>query len=143
VALRPASPCESGLIENTDVCDTPEAREVIAVCEAYRKALEARDGKRLLALASKDYLEDGGTADESDDVRHEDLADYLSLQLGGVESIRYEIRYRQVRFADRVRVDFVYAASYRFRTEWKRRTDEGTLVLQREEDGVLRIVKGM
>ena len=57
--------CASSRIPNTDVPDTSENRDVVAFCERYRRAVESRDARALLAMASPRYFEDGGTPDGS------------------------------------------------------------------------------
>ena len=46
------------MIPGTKVPDTKPNREIIAVCEKYRHALEDRDAETLLSMASKSYFED-------------------------------------------------------------------------------------
>jgi hypothetical protein len=140
--LPPGDFCSGERIANTDVCDTAENREVLEVCEAYRTALEKRDVEALLALTSKDYFEDGGNEDPSDDIRRAELETYLLDQFKNVQEIRYELRYRKIRLGPTTRVDVTHAASFRFGTEWKRRVSDNTIELRREA-GKLLIVGGM
>ncbi len=140
-SVRPVL-CPSGAIANTDVCDTPENREVLSVCEAYRTALEKRDAAALLALTSRDYFEDGGNDDPSDDIGRAELETYLSDQFKNVQEIRYELRYRKITPGPTIRVDVTHSASFRFGTEWKRSVSDNTIELKRE-DGKLLILGGM
>lgn len=95
------------------IADTPDNRAVIAVCEHYRRALEARDLGALLALASPDYHDDAGTpADEDDDTDYQQLQLAMRHLLGALEAIRYDITYRRIQQrADLVLVDYDYSSS--------------------------------
>ena len=69
--------CQTQLIPNTDVEDTPENRALIDFCEKYRKAVEHRNIGYLLQIAHTDYYEDGGNADSTDDLDRAGLDKYL------------------------------------------------------------------
>lgn len=131
--------CATRYIPNTDVEDTDDNRKVIAFCEKYRHAVELKDVPELLKLASRDYYEDGGNVDASDDLDYAGLQDYLTNKFNDARAIRYEIRYRRVLRQDvpheddqtrvgaansqvknegedpveLIYVDFTYSASYR------------------------------
>jgi hypothetical protein len=123
--------------------DTAENRRVIAFCERYRSALEARDAAALLELASPHYLEDGGTPDPADDVNHESLREYLEGLFGGVERIRYQIRYRAVRFErERIVVEVSHSATYVIQGQSRSSVSDNELVLERH-DGSYRFLSGM
>lgn len=108
--------CATGRIPNTDVPDTSQNRDVIAFCERYRRAVETRDARVLLALASPRYFEDGGTPAGDDDYGYDGLQRLLETWSEEVRQVRYEIRYRRVTIdpqdANRVHVDFTYTGSY-------------------------------
>lgn len=111
--------CASSRIPNTDVPDTSENRDVIAFCERYRRAVESRDARALLAMASPRYFEDGGTPDGSDDYGLDGLQRLLTAWADEVNEVRYEIRYRRVSVSDsdtrRMNVEFTYTGSYTLR----------------------------
>ncbi len=113
--------CASGRIPNTEVPDTSQNRDVIAFCERYRRAVETRDARVLLALASPRYFEDGGTPAGDDDYGYDGLQRLLGAWSQEVRQVRYEIRYRRVtvdpRDANRIHVDFTYTGSYTLRAE--------------------------
>ena len=46
------------VIPGTKVIDTKVNREILEVCEKYRRAMEERDAPTLLALAHPNYYED-------------------------------------------------------------------------------------
>lgn len=110
--------CATTRIPNTDVPDTGENREVIGIAERYRRAVEQRDTRALLALASQRYFEDAGTPQGDDDYGFEGLRRLLGVWTEEVREIRYEIRYRRVTFEQsgrRALVDFTYTGSYTLR----------------------------
>jgi hypothetical protein len=111
--------CASSRIPNTDVPDTSENRDIIAFCERYRRAVESRDARALLAMASPRYFEDGGTPDGSDDYGLDGLQRLLTAWADEVNEVRYEIRYRRVSLSEsdsrRLNVEFTYTGSYTLR----------------------------
>lgn len=111
--------CATHKIPNTDVPDTSFNQAILAVCENYRHAVEDRDARALLALASPRYFEDGGTPRGDDDYGYEGLQRLLSLWSDEVRQVRYEIRYRRVTVdpsqPNRVAVDYTYTGSYTLR----------------------------
>jgi hypothetical protein len=149
VGLSAWTACGASTIPNTDVEDTPENRTVIAFCEKYRRAVERRDVTGLLELASKDYYEDGGNIDASDDIDYAGLREYLQNKFGEATGIRYEIRYRRVvRERDQVFVDYTFSASYRVldpasnNERWRSAVEENRLELVPAGESFL-IVAGM
>src|SRR4051812_21423473 len=133
-----AAGCSKSYIPNTDVEDTSDNRKVISFCEEYRHAVEDKDVGRLLKLASPRYYEDGGNINPEDDIDFDGLKDYLTSTFVKTQTIRYEIRYRRVTFAEnkRVFVEFSYSASYRIPglkgEEWKHTVADNRLELAPE-----------
>jgi len=111
--------CASSRIPNTDVPDTSENRDIIAFCERYRRAVETRDARALIAMASPRYFEDGGTPDGSDDYGLDGLQRLLTAWADEVNEVRYEIRYRRIAVSEsdsrRLNVEFTYTGSYTLR----------------------------
>ena len=129
-----------GNIPNTKVPDTRENREIIDVCERYRKALEARDTATLLALASPNYFEDSGTPKADDDYGYEGLKKVISDRMKMLKSVRYEVEYRKVTRTDRrAEVEIYIDASFQIASnnqadQYKRVTEYNRLEL--ENDGL-------
>lgn len=140
--------CARQTIPNTDVEDTDLNRDVISFCEEYRRAVEQRNVGLLLKLAAKDYYEDGGNIDATDDLDYAGLEEYLKGRFKDTKAIRYEIRYRRVGKGrnDTITVDYTYSASYKLATEegevWRRSVADNRLELRSEGDSY-RIVAGM
>ena len=127
--------CARQTIPNTDVEDTELNRDVISFCEEYRHAVEQRNVGLLLKLADKNYYEDGGNIDATDDLDYAGLEEYLKGRFEHTKAIRYEIRYRRVGRGrnDTITVDFTYSASYKIVTkkgeEWRRSVADNRLEL--------------
>ena len=111
--------CSKSFIPNTDVEDSSENKKVISFCEEYRHAVEEKDVRTLLSLASPRYFEDAGTPRGDDDYGYEGLQRLLSIWADEVRQVRYEVRYRRITASrdrtDHVFVDFTYSASYTLR----------------------------
>jgi hypothetical protein len=126
------------VIPGTKVADTKMNRELIDVCERYRRALEERDAPALLSLAHPQYFEDSGTPLGADDYGYEGLKDVLSKRLSAVKTLRYNIEYRKIEvLGTRVHVDIRYDASFQIATEmgdrWERKQNDKRIEL--ENDG--------
>jgi hypothetical protein len=163
--------CATRYIPNTDVEDSDDNRKVVTFCERYRHDVELKEVGDLLKLASKDYYEDGGNVDASDDLDYAGLKEYLTSRFDNARAIRYEMRYRRVvrqtlppRDDDAttgpakndagsdpmelIYVDYTYSASYRIPSakggdEWRRRVEDNRLEIIRYADNSYRIVAGM
>ena len=143
------SACSHEKIPNTDVNDTPEARDVIRYVERYRSAVIDRSVPKLLSLASKDYYDDMGTPQGDDDVDLEGLGERLKATFGpDLLSVHYDIRYRDVVFLPtRVLVDYTYIGRFRINaasgTRWERRLADNRMILMKKKDGGYEIASGM
>ncbi len=149
VLLLGLSACSKDKIPNTDVEDSPEARDVVAFVEQYRAAVTERSVPRLLKLTSKDYYDDMGTPNGEDDVDQEGLTERLKETFGGdLISVHYDIRYRDVIFLPtKVLVNYTYIGRFRIKTpdgtRWERRLADNRMVLAKLKDGGYAIVSGM
>ncbi len=111
--------CATGRIPNTDLPDTSDNRSIVAFCERYRRAVEGRDARTLLTLASPRYFEDGGTPAGDDDYGYDGLQRLLAAWSEEVRQVRYEVRYRRITLdpqtPGRAYVDFTFTGSYTLR----------------------------
>ena len=124
------------VIPGTLVTDNRENRQIIEVCEKYRRALEDRDAEVLLSLAARTYFEDSGTPKAEDDYGYDGLKTILVTRLGALKAVRYNIQYRRVTLntaGDHAAIDIRYDASYQLLTElgdrWERKQSEKRLEL--------------
>jgi hypothetical protein len=142
--------CGASSIPNTDVEDTSPNREIIAVCERYRKAVEQLNKAALLRMASPRYFEDSGTPAGEDDYDYAGLRDVLENRFQKVRTMRYEIHYHRIQNdrhdPGKIHVDYTYRASFQLETDtgdkWYRRVADNRLTLERVGDE-WRIVSGM
>jgi hypothetical protein len=137
-ALLGAGCAHLSTIPGTKVVDTKENREIIEICERYRRALEERDAVTLLALAHPNYYEDSGTPKGDDDYGYEGLKEVLARRLSALKTVRYNIEYRKVEIqGHHARVDIRYDASFQLATEmgdrWERKQNDKRIEL--EHDG--------
>ncbi len=143
------SACAKDKVPNTDVEDSPEARDVISFVEKYRAAVIERSVPQLLDMASKDYYDDMGTPNGEDDVDKEGLTERLKETFAAdLISVHYDIRYRDVVFLPtKVLVDYTYIGRFRIKTtdgtRWERRLADNRMVLTRIREGEYAIVSGM
>lgn len=141
--------CGASTIPNTQVPDTVFNRDVLAVLEQYRNALNERDVPALLRLTHPQYYDDNGTPGADDDIDYDFLVEKLGLWADRLEDVRYDIRYRDVTTAEsgRVIVDYTYTGRFKLiradgDTRWSRRLDSNRIVLEKVEDQY-RIISGM
>ncbi len=107
--------CATARIANTDVVDTPENHELIDMAERYRRAVEQRDVRALLAMTSPAYFEDSGTPAGDDDYGVDGLRRLLASWADTVRDVRYECRYRRINVTEDRRhatIDFTYTGSF-------------------------------
>ena len=140
--------CSKSYIPNTDVEDSSENKKVITFCEQYRHAVEDKDVGTLLKLASPRYYEDGGNTNPEDDIDADGLKDYLTSTFVKTQTIRYEIRYRRVTFAEnkKIYIEYTYSASYRIPglkgEEWKHTVADNRLEIVADGES-FKILAGM
>jgi hypothetical protein len=139
VPLAVLSGCANfAVIPGTKVIDTKVNREIIEICEKYRRAMEEKDAPTLLALAHPNYYEDSGTPKGDDDYGYEGLKEVLNRRLGALKTLRYAIEYRKVEVAGHhANIDIRYDASFQIATEmgdrWERKQNDKRI--QMENDG--------
>jgi hypothetical protein len=149
LCLLAMSACTHNVIPNTDVEDTPEARDVVSFVEKYRQAVVARDVEKIVKLASRDYYDDMGTPQGDDDVDIEGLRDRLQETFGPeLLAVHYDIRYRDVTFLPKkILVDYTYIGRFRINTpdgsRWERRLADNRMVLDKSKEGTFQILSGM
>ncbi len=139
--------CAVEYIPNTTIEDTEANREIVEFCERYRHAVEDMNVGLLLSMASPRYFDNSGTSTGDDDFDRAGLEEVLDDRFRDVDSVRYEIRYRDIYEQDGlVHVDYTYTMSFQYtvdgETKWSNKTADNRLELQPVEDGFL-IVAGM
>jgi hypothetical protein len=136
VTLGAGAGCATyAVIPGTKVYDTKANREIIEVCERYRRAMEERDAATLLAMAHPNYYEDSGTPKGDDDYGYSGLRDVLSKRLAQLRTLRYNIEYRKVDIeGHHAKVDLRYDASFQLASEmgdrWERKQNDKRIDLE-------------
>ena len=99
LVLAAAGPaCGHGrYLPGTTIPATEINREIIDTIEEYRSRLVSKNVDGLLLLASENYFEDGGTPQPNDDYGYAGLTTVLGGRLQRVESIRYDIQYKNIK----------------------------------------------
>lgn len=134
-------------IPNTDIDDTQENRTIIALVDSYRKAFNSRDVPGIMALVSKNYYDDCGTSDPSDDVDYRLLPEVLADTFHRLPNVEIQVGITEIRVhGDRAVVEMFYDARYRVATPRrevpKRDSDVQRLMLRREGEK-WKIVSGL
>jgi hypothetical protein len=146
VALA-AGACHDQVIPNTEIPDNDDNRAIVAFCERYRHAVEDRNVGLLLSLASQRYFDNSGTPSADDDIDRTGLERVLTERFRDVQTMRYEIKYRNIFEAVGViYVEYTYNMAFQYKigekTKWSNRTADNRLELERVGDGFL-ILTGM
>ncbi len=147
-SLSSLAGCSKVYIPNTDVEDNSENRGVIEFCEKYRHAIEDKNVGQLLKMMSPAYFEDGGNTKNTDDADYDKIREFLTSDFLHTSGVRYEIRYRKVKFSERehIFVDYTYLGAWKVpgtkQDEWHHTTADNELDLVRDGDS-FKIVKGM
>jgi hypothetical protein len=134
-------------IPGTDIAETPDNRELIALVDAYRKAFDARNLDGVMALVSPVYYDDAGTVTADDDIDYKILPLALKETFSRITQVRIEFGITGITMVgDKANVDLFYDAKYRVttpRAEIPRRdTDVQRLVFQRDGAG-WKIITGL
>jgi hypothetical protein len=128
--------CGAKLIPGTKLADTPDNRAMSSAIEKYRRAMEARDVDALLALASKDYKEDGGTPGTSDDYGYEGLKRVLGERFAKVRALRLQVTIARVEVSgNRARIEYRWEMQCQYahkeKIGWHVKTDDNRFELER------------
>jgi hypothetical protein len=124
--------------KDAEIEDKPVHRELLDMVERYRKAMEARDAKALLGLASKNYFERAGTTNADDDYGYDRLEQILGDRFKRLKMLRLHIVVDGVRLenAERARVDYTYHGRFlvtgKSRQHWAHKSWESRFRLERQ-----------
>ena len=134
-------------IKGHKVADNKLNREVVAVMNAYRGAMEARDADRVLGLVADDYFEDLGNTDNSDDYGRKALAKKLTDRFAKTSALHMKLELIEVKamnelVAARMRFDVRYRFDLPSGSRWERHSDTNEIILVRA-GGALKIKSGL
>jgi len=143
--------CGTPKIKNTEIDDTPQNRAILDLIEQYRAAYEARDAPAIIALASQQYMETGGTAGTEDDYDYdslkaklegEDFTRVLKARLAiSIKAVRVEGEraFAEMRIETRYQTHSLEEAKD---PEWHMHADDNRMTFV-QEDGKWKILSGM
>jgi ketosteroid isomerase-like protein len=154
VALFLCVGCGAGNLESRIVSPelelelTEDNTAIVEVMETYAKSIESRDFNSVAALLSKDYYENAGTTDRTEDDYGLAGIKHLFATLGDhVKEVRVEVTIRDLSVeGDRGRVVFDYAFTMLYdvggEDRWQTARDVNQVELRRE-DGNWLILSGI
>lgn len=93
LAVAPACARHSSSIPGTKISDDRINREILAVVEQYRVAVEKGDAEALFLMASENYSEDSGTVGGEDDYGYDGLKQVLVGRFRMARDIRFAMKY--------------------------------------------------
>jgi len=140
--------CAHQVIEGTQVRDTEENREILAVLIKLQEAMRARDADTILTMVSRAYFEDNGTPDPRDDYGYDELSSTILPQTLEVTKemfvtfVVHEITVEDghasadVRYASRAKLELPSGTLWDTHKEFNR-------VELTHEDGAWRITSGL
>lgn len=134
--------------QEADIPDETEYREALDVLVQYRKALVQKDVGALKRLISKDYYDNAGSTDTTDDdYGHEKLPDIFEMLANYADEIKYNVTVKRVQFKHkRAMIDYEYEYAYKYDVGEKATWDAGVEVNRLElvtEDGRWKIASGL
>ncbi len=134
-------------IPDTEIRDTADNRAVLAVIQQYRAAAERRDAAAVMALVSRSYFDDAGTADPSDDLDHAQLAKAVAADYARLPSTRLRLDVKRIDVTgDRAVAYLYYEAHYRIATprgEVARQEEDVSRMTFAREEGAWKITSGL
>ncbi|HEU4383801.1 MAG TPA: hypothetical protein VFR85_09900 [Anaeromyxobacteraceae bacterium] len=147
VLLLAAAAACAKKIPGTEIDDTRDNRAIVAVIDAYRKALDARDSATALTLVSMDYFDDAGTAEATDDLDREALGKVLGETLARMPALKLELAVTRIDVdGDKASAYLYYDSRYRVATprgEIPKRDSDLSRMTFRREGGFWRIASGL
>ncbi len=103
-------------IPGTEIPDTDDNRQILAVLERYRTSFVSRDAAAVLATAHPTYHDQAGTDDPSDDTTYAELGPLLRRRLSQIDSVRFTMDYLEIHVTgDRAVARVWIDASFRFK----------------------------
>jgi hypothetical protein len=121
--------CSPRVIPGTDIPDTRDTRQIYALVQEYREALQRKDSNAIVAMAAPDYFDAAGTPEPEDDVNRELFAQRLPQDLSKIDSVKLDVTIRKIEVQkDRAIAEIFFDGWYRVKTP------AGTAVPRRDSD---------
>ncbi|MCX7944016.1 MAG: nuclear transport factor 2 family protein [Deltaproteobacteria bacterium] len=141
--------CPPKYIPGTTIVDNDENRAIFTLVEKYRRAFDEKDIETIMSLVSKNFYENGGNADPSDDYNAEGLRKNLKEKFSKTKAQGLEINIRSIDFDEKNnRVSVKYSYFVKFQMElatgdkWETASDIAEIVFVKE-GGEWKIIKGL
>jgi len=119
--------CAPHLLPGTEIKDTSDARDIAALVESYRQAMERGNVSAVLDMAAPDYLDNAGTSNPADSVDRGGLAKRLE-ELAKVSGLQLQISIR------RIAVEGTQAHADVFFDQWYKVATAGGAVPRHDSD---------
>src|SRR5688572_22973385 len=141
--------CAHGKIPLTNIDDTDENREILAIVKEYHKALESLDADAILSLVSPRYFEDNGNLEAHDDYDFDGLRKTLRDDFKRTRALKVNIRVDAIEVDDeteRAWAELYYQVhaqnEYPSGTKWESGSDRTRLRFERVQNKWL-IIAGL
>jgi len=141
--------CPPKYIPGTTIIDTDENRAIAMLIEKYRRAYEEKDVDTIMSLVSRNFYENGGNADPSDDYNYDGLKKNLVEKFGKTRAQGLEIRIKSIEFDKenkRVSVKYNYFVKFQMALSsgdrWETASDAAEIILVKE-NSEWKIIKGL
>ena len=127
---------------------TEENQKIIDTVEQYRRACWSETSRGCWCWRREKYFEDSGTPRSDDDYGYDGLKMVLSKRLSRVQSMRYEIEYRNIKHAGNhaeveVFLDGSFELSAKSGDRYRRVNDFHRFILERRGHEKWKFLSGM
>ncbi|MCK6547705.1 nuclear transport factor 2 family protein [Myxococcota bacterium] len=148
LALVVSTACAHSKIPRTNIDDTEENREILAIVQEYQRAMVSRDSAAVLALVSPRFYEDNGNIDRADDYDYQGLATQLGKDFERTKAMQLEVRVDAIEVEEEsafAEIYYTYRAhnEYPAGMQWDTGTDRTRLRFERSKDGKWLIIGGL
>lgn len=114
LALLALYGCAARRIPGTQIEDTEEARAIVDLMEQYRRAVEARDAPKVIALVADSFKDTAGTPSPEDDLDYAKLREELPRNLAKLDEVRLDLNVRKIEVTkEAARAVYTYTASWK------------------------------
>lgn len=121
--------CAPAVIPGSQIPDTKDNRELLAILHDYKNAFEAKDAKAIASLASPRYL------DARQSISKATLEGELAKDFARVKDLHLDVNVRRVVVErDVAHIDYFYSEAYQLDTvdaKWHRQSDDKRMTFQR------------
>lgn len=96
VSVLALTGCPRKNIPNTQIEDTEETRQIIAVMDKFRQAMEGRDAEALMSLVSPEFRDTAGTSLPDDDLDFQTLGPALKDRFEKIDNVKLSFDIRSI-----------------------------------------------